>query len=162
MGTLTKVAVEQEQAVERKAKVRVMSSSLSRALIVELSIFKLVMILVVFCQMEVFATSEKQQCEVFYFTLTSLWPHFEAMSPRFRTAWSQQTKSYSDNRAPQKGMDVLFTFALKTASFMCIFAQNCWLSFLYFRPPWLQQRPADNRHVFVLVLVSKTSSLIFA
>ena len=80
MGTLTKVAVEQEQAVERKAKVMVMSSSLSTALIVELSIFKLVMILVVFCQREVFATSEKQQCEVFYFTLTSLWPHFEAVS----------------------------------------------------------------------------------
>ena len=114
MGTLTKVAVVQEQAVERKAKVRVMSSSLSRALIVELSIFKLVMILVVFCQMEVFAASEKQQCEVFYFTLTSLWPHFEAMSPRFRAAWSQWTKSYSDNiddGAPRKGMDVLFTFA---------------------------------------------------
>ena len=80
MGTLTKVAVEQEQAVERKAKVRVMSTSLSTALIVELSIFKLVMILVVFCQKEVFATSEKQQCEVFHFTLTSLWPHFEAVS----------------------------------------------------------------------------------
>ena len=59
MGTLRKVAVEQEQAVERKAKVRVMSSSLSTALIVELSIFKLVMILVVFCQKEVFSTSEK-------------------------------------------------------------------------------------------------------
>ena len=97
METLAKVAVEQEQAVERKAKVRVMSSSLSTALIVELSIFKLVMILVVFCQKEVFATSEKQQCEVFYFTLTSLWPHFEAVSPRFRAAWSQRTKSYSDN-----------------------------------------------------------------
>ena len=80
MGTLRKVAVEQEQAVERKAKVRVMSSSLSTALIVELSIFKLVMILVVFCQKEVFATSEKQQCEDFFFTLTSLWPHFEAVS----------------------------------------------------------------------------------
>ena len=59
MGTLRKVAVEQEQAVERKAKVRVMSSSLSTALIVELSIFKLVMILVVLCQKEVFSTSEK-------------------------------------------------------------------------------------------------------
>ena len=59
MGTLRKVAVEQEQAVERKAKVRVMSSSLSTALIVELSIFKLVMHLVVFCQREVFAISEK-------------------------------------------------------------------------------------------------------
>ena len=120
MGTLRKVAVEQEQAVERKAKVRVMSSSLSTALIVELSIFKLVMILVVFCQREVFSTSEKQQCVVFYFTLTSLWPHFEALSPRFRAAWSQQTKSYSDNiddGAPQKGMDVLFTFALINASF---------------------------------------------
>ena len=80
MGTLRKVAVEQEQAVERKAKVRVMSSSLSTALIVELSIFKLVMILVVFCQKEVFSISEKQQCEVFHFTLTSLWPHFEAVS----------------------------------------------------------------------------------
>ena len=80
MGTLTKVSVEQEQAVERKAKVMVMSSSLSTALIVELSIFKLVMILVVFCQREVFSTSEKQQCEVFYFTLTSLWPHFQAVS----------------------------------------------------------------------------------
>lgn len=128
MGTLTKVAVEQEQAVERKAKVRVMSTSLSTALIVELSIFKLVMILVVFCQKEVFSTSEKQQCEVFYFTLTSLWPHFEALSPRFRAAWSQQTKSYSDNiddGAPQKGMDVLFTFAPITASFHV------------FYPPWL-------------------------
>ena len=59
MGTLTKVAVEQEQAVERKAKVRGMSSSLSKVLIVELSIFKVVMILVVFGQEEVFSTSEK-------------------------------------------------------------------------------------------------------
>ena len=70
IGTLTKVAVEQEQAVERKAKVRVMSTSLSTALIVELSIFKLVMILVVFCQTEVFATSEKQQCSQWSFLST--------------------------------------------------------------------------------------------
>ena len=154
MGTLTKVAVEQEQAVERKAKVRVMSSSLSRALIVELSIFKLVMILVVFCQKEVFATSEKQQCEVFYFTLTSLWPHFEAMSPRFRAAWSQQTKSYSDNRAPQKGMDVLFTFALITASFHVYFCSKLLIVIL----STFAHLGCNGalRHVSVLLLVSKT------
>ena len=145
MGTLTKVAVEQEQAVERKAKVRVMSTSLSKVLIVELSIFKLVMILVVFCQMEVFATSEKQQCEVFYFTLTSLWPHFEAMSPRFRAAWSQQTKSYSDNRAPQKGMDVLFTFALKTASFHVYFCSKLLVVIFVLSPTLVATAPCRQQ-----------------
>ena len=142
MGTLTKVAVVQEQAVERKAKVRVMSTSLSKVLIVELSIFKLVMILVVFCQMEVFAASEKQQCEVFYFTLTSLWPHFEAMSPRFRAAWSQRTKSYSDNiddGTPQKGMDVLFTFA----SFHVYFCSKLLVVIFCTSPTFVTTRPCS-------------------
>ena len=126
MGTLTKVAVEQEQAVERKAKVMVMSSSLSTALIVELSIFKLVMILVVFCQKEVFATSEKQQCEDFYFTLTSLWPHFEAVSESslYRGLVTTE-KNLIQTELRRKARMCCLLLHLKRPFFMCIFAQNC-------------------------------------
>ena len=44
---------------------------------------------------------------------------------------------------------------------MCTFAQFCWLSFFVLSPTLLVAR-GPCRHVFLFVLVSKTSSIIFA